>query len=528
MLSVPVIEREMLAAARSPLQYRVRAAVGCLALLFVTGIFTESSATGTGGLGLYTLLHGSVMAMILLVAPTLTADAISRERREGTLDLLFLTPLNGTRIVSSKLFSHTLRMVTIWLASLPMAVIPILSGGVSPAVIVLTLGFQFAGLLIGLGAGLTVSIFVRKTLPAIFCSIGLATLLISLNSWVFLQFAFRIAPLRGPLIQGYAALAISFIFPRAAASPAIFGGPMTMNGLIQFEAIDVLFVLLATIAWAFLLGGLLTRNRTSGGESARAAWFRRVFLTPTFFKDVLRRAMLRKIEQNPLIWLEYRSPWSRSARWTLVAALVLAESYMLLIDAFSVQFSYMQVIATLVLVLLICVTASSSFQREKENGAFELLLVAPLTEERLIFGRLAAVWNYYKPAAVVLLLFMISSLGNFERMPFSGAQLLSVCLSGITVPVAGLYFALTRKHFLVILASTAFCALLLPYFGLQVADWFAGLFDAALYGYGSNGPGNSVFGAPLTVAAAIFLHGGLIKLFLGRTLTCLRRRDFAL
>src|SRR6185295_15808664 len=102
----------------------------------------------------------------------------------------------------------------------------------------------------------------------------------------------------------------------------------------------------------FFLGRLLTKNRTSGGESVRAAWFRRVFLTPTFFKDVLRRAMLRKIQQNPLIWLEYRSPWSRSARWTLVAVLVLAESYMLSIDAFSVQFSYMQVIAALVFVLL--------------------------------------------------------------------------------------------------------------------------------------------------------------------------------
>ena len=149
----------------------------------------------------------------------------------------------------------------------------------------------------------------RKTLPAIFCSIGLATLLICAEFVGFsaVRFSLRAAPWASdPRLRRFGHLVY---FSAGGREPRLFWrANMTMNGLIQFEAIDVLFVLLATIAWAFLLGGLLTRNRTSGGESARAAWFRRVSLTPTFFKDVLRRAMLRKMSKT------HSSGWNTGAR----------------------------------------------------------------------------------------------------------------------------------------------------------------------------------------------------------------------
>ena len=124
----------------------------------------------------------------------------------------------------------------------------------------------------------------------------------------------------------------------------------------------------------------------------------------------------------------------------------------------------MQVIAALVFVLLICVTASSSFQREKENGAFELLLVSHHSPKSGSFsdGSQRSGITTNQPQWYCFVYDILSR--ELRAHAVSGAQLLSVCLSGITVPVAGLYFALTSKHFLVILASTAFCALLLPLF----------------------------------------------------------------
>ena len=55
------------------------------------------------------------MAIWVLV-PLLVADCLSRERREGTLGLLFLTPLTANDIVIAKGLSHGLRAVTLCFA----------------------------------------------------------------------------------------------------------------------------------------------------------------------------------------------------------------------------------------------------------------------------------------------------------------------------------------------------------------------------------------------------------------------------
>jgi ABC-type transport system involved in cytochrome c biogenesis permease component len=48
------------------------------------------------------------------------------------------------------------------------------------------------------------------------------------------------------------------------------------------------------------------------------------------------------------------------------------------------------------LALVMGFTAASTFRKERECGALELLLVAPFSEMQLIMGRLCAVWSYYK------------------------------------------------------------------------------------------------------------------------------------
>src|SRR5262249_47646963 len=144
--------------------------------------------------------------------------------------------------------------------------------------------------------------------------------------------------------------------------------------------------------------------------------------------------------------------------------------------------------------------------------------------------------NYYKLVAIVLILFMIPSLGNFEQLELSGAHLLSVALSAITVPVAGLYFALNRKHFLTIVTSTALCAMIIPYLSWDLARIICQLVDGAisvllylLLGRGaSTGALTDAIetsGVPILVVLA--LHAALINFFFSRTLRSLRKRSFA-
>src|SRR5947208_12686555 len=120
---LPVIERELRACARQPFTYYLRA-VGMTALLLECLLFGINNGFGpTLGNKLFGSLHLTLFGAIWILVPLLTADSISRERREGTLGLLFLTRLSATDIVTAKSLAHGLRALTLWLAALPILTI---------------------------------------------------------------------------------------------------------------------------------------------------------------------------------------------------------------------------------------------------------------------------------------------------------------------------------------------------------------------------------------------------------------------
>src|SRR5881275_361238 len=121
---IPVIERELRSSSRQPFTYWLRAiAVSSLllaSLIFGLGHGFEPNVGGS----LFSSLHFTLFCAIWILVPLLTADCISRERREGTLPLLFLTPLKPGGIVLAKGMAHGLRAFSLWLAVLPVMMIP--------------------------------------------------------------------------------------------------------------------------------------------------------------------------------------------------------------------------------------------------------------------------------------------------------------------------------------------------------------------------------------------------------------------
>src|ERR1017187_8940751 len=127
----PVIARELRASARQPFTYYVRV-LGATALLLASLMFGVYQGFEMGmGRRLFGALHCTLFCAIWVFVQMLTADCISRERREGTLGLLFLTPLKGSDIVVAKGLAHGLRALTLGLAVLPVLTVPFLLGGVS-------------------------------------------------------------------------------------------------------------------------------------------------------------------------------------------------------------------------------------------------------------------------------------------------------------------------------------------------------------------------------------------------------------
>src|SRR6476659_928612 len=111
---LPIIIRELRMQARQPLTYWLRM-VGALSVSAAVGMalwkmvlssekvvwmMGQPSHTATNemqsfGIALFGKINLFIFAAIWIFVPLSTADAISRERREGTLPLLYLTPLRS-------------------------------------------------------------------------------------------------------------------------------------------------------------------------------------------------------------------------------------------------------------------------------------------------------------------------------------------------------------------------------------------------------------------------------------------------
>jgi len=104
--------------------------------------------------------------LVLVLAPAFTTGAISLEREKQTLDLLVTTPLSTLGMVIGKLFSALSYVFLLIIASIPLASLVFVFGGVGPDDLVRAYAFLFA-LAFGMGAiGLFISALVRRTQTA--------------------------------------------------------------------------------------------------------------------------------------------------------------------------------------------------------------------------------------------------------------------------------------------------------------------------------------------------------------------------
>src|SRR6266404_3698107 len=134
MTFLPIVERELRAAARRKSTYRIRSWTALLAIVISSfSLIFLLLARGRGGLGnpLFTYLTGYAFGLCLLAGIFLTADCLSEEKREGTLGLLFLTDLHGYDVVLGKLVAMLVSALYGLLALLPITALPLLLGGVT-------------------------------------------------------------------------------------------------------------------------------------------------------------------------------------------------------------------------------------------------------------------------------------------------------------------------------------------------------------------------------------------------------------
>jgi ABC-type Na+ efflux pump permease subunit len=484
----PVVQRELRAAARWPLGSWLRMG-GALGGVIVFCSITADMPMAILGAQLFGRIHLLLLGLICGLVPALTADCIARERREGTLGLLFMTPLTASGIVLGKILAQTLRVLTLWLAVLPVLTIPFLYGGITWADVAVYLIIELCALMLCLAAGILASCLTENRAIAFIMAfllmaafvggarhyqnrrmmtyvLGLSARPFSTGPWTSTYFPGPPPGFRFRIARPYALAGVG-TFGVSAGPLGVASRRMPPDILAEVFATAAI-ILLAALRFA---GWCVERSWQDKIPSVRRQnWVRR-YCTPLFQRWFARR-MKRALEKNPISWLQQYSWKARVSKWGLCLLFVLLECAV--IDG-NQPYDIGRMLRTLLLILAAAYTYAgvNGFLQEKKTGALELILVSPISVKQIICGRVWGLWKQFFPAAILLLcsdfavrvmlpyqsysdsFFWEGGWGQFWANEFELAAIY------LMLPMVATYFALRCKN-LFLAAALTWVVLLLP------------------------------------------------------------------
>jgi len=455
----PVVQRELRESARRSANRRLRLASAVMGTLLTAFLVATADGPGTElGSRLLGGIHTLLLVLILLVVAPLAADCIAREHREGTLGLLFLTPLNAGGIVAGKALAQGLRDFTLWLAVLPLLTLPFLAGGITWLDALSALSVEFCSAVLCLAAGLFVSSVFRErhqTIPLAFCLAAILLFLFSQLLMVVLIVAWRgFAALRD-LDWRFCVEAIRLFtglwegYRDSAWHDLVRASPVLARVWLWLCLTSPLLAILVAYATLRFAAARLRASWQERMPSPRRKNFVRRYCSPLFAGRFHRR-MRRTREVNPIAWLQQYSWKARANKWFLCLGFLLVG---IASDASAERDrGALHLALLLVLGAFYLFVAVSGFVEEKRSGALEMLLVTPLSPDRMILGRVWGLWQQFLPATLTIAFFYALSLwprsiGDLDLEELGRNGLMLAC-AFLTLPIFATYFALRVKNLL--------------------------------------------------------------------------------
>ena len=385
MTLLPILSRELLSRSRSRTTYWTRFAVALVGILVCLESIANAPPNAPARLGGY--VFNALIAAAFLVSCSvclLAADAISGERREGTLGLLFLTRVKAIDVLLGKLGSVGITSLGALAAFLPVLMIPVLAGGITGGEAVRKALALLNLLFYALVAGLCASAAQQDR----FRAVRSAVVILALTLFIpFLPFAVG----GGGLFHLFSALSplVSLLWAGqghyTSSSTFFWGSLFTVQAL----------------AWTLLgIAGFRLR-RTAGQESPNNAQ-----TSPAAPKESERALGLgswqpAKTDSSPIEWLVFRQYGVSAVLWAVgVLALAyngwvpLARPPLGLTGATPSWFfaGAFAVVGGLCGGAIVAWVSSRFFVSVRRTGELELLLTTPLGVETLVSEQ----WNVLK------------------------------------------------------------------------------------------------------------------------------------
>ena len=479
MTVLPIVERELRAAARQRATYWVRLGIAMGAILVASVIFVLTFGLPPQQTARHTFqwLAGTMMLYCLAYGRRSTADCLSVEKREGTLGLLFLTDLKGHDVVLGKLVATSVRGFYGLLAVFPVLAIPLLLGGITNGefwrlVLVLMDTFLFS-----LAIGILGSALSRDQQRAM--AANLTLLLFLMAAPAACMYALEdFAPGMRQLPQ------LLFSCP-AYAFYLCDDGHYTAAPNHFWWSLGVIHGL----TWLLILAAGWIVPRTWQDRPARTEKNRGLELWhawshgPVAQKAAFRR---RTLNTNAFYWLAARARFKPVHVWTFLACMAVwwlvcwAVAGRAWLDPSSVILS--AVLLNFAFKVWLTIEAGRQLAEDRRTGAFELLLSVPLTVPDIVRGQLLALRRQFLwPVLAALGVGVMLMVATCRRPGDSANQ--AIWLAGMCMLVVdlvalswvGMWRALVARSHNLATISTLARVLVLPWgvFGAVVGAYNA-------------------------------------------------------
>ncbi len=432
--ALPIVFRELRAESRRPVNFWLRVlAAGAIIVTFASLTSTTQVDTSRLGPALFYVLHRTLFFGFWIVAPLMTADCISQEKREGTLGLLFLTPLTVLDVIVGKSAIHILRACTLFLAATPVLVLPLVLGGVSWRMVLAAVEQEGVALLLGIAAGIHASTKGGTTIQVMVRAEAYAVFLVILS-------------VLGNFLLNYIFQNIRMSFASSMALSLLLN--LTIFGVVLAESVRLLHK---------------TWHEESSG-SGQPSWVK-IFSGSDFWREMFRWDTSRTLDRNPMAWLQEYSWTARLTKWGWFILFLLAD-LVVMTDWESRSFLKWLPVLTGGLALGVAFSAAGSFRRERQTGLLEILLVTPISARKVIAGRLWGLFSHYVPALLALLVYWQGMWLLNANASRSGlfALLFPNPLAFGALMILGLYLSLTRLNFFLGWLVTWIVAFIIPSF----------------------------------------------------------------
>jgi ABC-type transport system involved in multi-copper enzyme maturation permease subunit len=173
----------------------------------------------------YRIVMSMLVALIALIAPALTANAITLERERKTMDLLLATPLTARQLLVGKLIGSFAFIVLLLALTLPVSAVSVLLGGVSFAELLKAYLLIACGGLVLCAIALFSSVYARNsTLAVLWSYLRVAGFLLATGVLIWLQDVVAFG--------GRGAGALNLAFPQVLLNP--FAAPFVADMQVDF------------------------------------------------------------------------------------------------------------------------------------------------------------------------------------------------------------------------------------------------------------------------------------------------------